>query len=227
MRHVLRSAIDRRRLPGTARSARLRGVLLRLDRGEQLVLAVLAAAALLFFAPIFFPLVAQATERKEEPRPTPVWFGLSVGGAGTRLTCDLCQSSRDVGPALTLSAGVVARPRLRVGIEAGRWTHESDAVRERVLTLGLVAHLVPNAERGLFLLGGAGWSGYRAGEFSYDAPRLTVGIGWDVPFSGDWVVGNLIALDAAAFAPIRNEDVTVMRNVGLSTVRVAVQLQRR
>lgn len=182
---------------------------------------------LLLLTPIFLPLAAQVVERNEEPLPTPVWFSLTAGGAGTRLTCDLCQSARDVGPAFTLAAGVVPSPRLRVGIEAGRWTFEDDDVRERVLTLGLVTHLVPNADRGLFLLGGIGWSGYRAGEFSYDAPRLTVGLGWELPLSGDWMVGNLVALDATAFAPIKNEDVTVMRNVALSTVRVSMQLRRR
>jgi hypothetical protein len=225
MRDTVRAIIDPH---ATARGTRPKA-LMRLDHRELIVLVVLAAAALLFFAPIFFPLAAQASarEKDEEPRPARLWYGLTVGGAGTRLTCDLCQDTRDVAPAFAVSVGVHARARLRVGLEASRWTYEEDEVRERVHTVGLVAHLVPNASRGFYLLGGAGWSGYRSGEFSYDAPRLTVGLGWDVPFTGDWVVGNLIALDAAAFAPIRNEDVTVMRNVGMSTVRVAVQLQRR
>lgn len=220
----------------SGRAARLAlPALPRLDR--TVVLMVLAAAALVFLLPLVFPLAAQAArEPADEQRDrgtatgtaTGTWYALTVGGAGTRLTCDLCTATRDVGPMFTLSAGIHARPRLRVGIEAGRWSYSGDEeVRERVHTLGLVAHLVPNASRGFYLLGGAGWTGYRAGEFSYDAPRLTVGLGWDVPFSGDWVIGNVIALDAASFAPVRNEDATVMRNVGLSTVRVAVQLQRR
>lgn len=208
-----------------AHTARL--TLPRLDRTG--VMLVLAAAALVFLLPLVFPLAAQgAREPGDEPREgADIWYGLSVGGAGTRLTCDLCSASRDMGPSFSLSAGVHARPRLRVGIEASRWTHTDDDVRERVLSAGLVAHLAPHASSGFYLLGGAGWTGYRAGEFTYDAPRLTVGLGWDMPFSGEWVIGNVIALDAAAFSPIRNQDVTVMRNVGLSTVRVAVQLQRR
>lgn len=160
-------------------------------------------------------------------RATPVWYAVTFGGAGARLTCDLCQPSRDVGVAFSLAAGVHARPRLRVGLEAGRWSYENEGVRERMHSLGLVAQLVPNASRGFYLLGGAGWSGYRAGEFSYDAPRLTVGLGWDIPFTGEWVIGNVLALDAASGAPLRNEDVTVMRDVGLSSVRLAIQLQRR
>ena len=155
------------------------------------------------------------------------WYGVTLGGSGTRLTCDLCQVSRDVGPSVTLSAGAHGASNLRVGLEVSAWTHEQEGVREKIYGLGLVAHLVPDPNRGLYLLGGFGWSGYRAGDLSYDAPRVTVGLGWDVPAFGSWVVGNVIALDGAAFAGLRNEDQTVLRNVGLSALRFAVQLRRR
>lgn len=155
-----------------------------------------------------------------------LWYGLTAGGAAMRLTCDLCQPVRDLGPAVTLSVGAHAGPALRVGLEGGGWTHEQGRVRERMYGFGLVAHLVPDLERGLYLLGGLGWSGYRSGDFSYDAPRLTVGLGWDVPAFGSWVVGNVVALDASAFASLENGDVTVVRDVGMSSLRVAVQLRR-
>lgn len=156
-----------------------------------------------------------------------IWAEVTIGGAGARLTCDLCQTARDVGPAITLAVGAYASPQLRVGLEAGRWTYEDQAVREHVHTFGLVAHLIPNTRRGLYFLGGIGWSGYRAGDFSYDAPRVTVGAGWDLPIHGRWVVGNVVAIDAASFAALKNENLTVARNVGLSSVRVSLQLRRR
>jgi hypothetical protein len=155
-----------------------------------------------------------------------LWYAITAGGAGMRLTCDLCQPARDLGPAVTVSVGAHAGDDLRVGLEAGGWTHEQGTVRERMYTLGLVAHLVPDRTRGLYLLGGFGWTGYRSGDFSYDAPRMTVGLGWDVPLSGAWSVGNIVALDASSFASLRNGDATVVRNVGLSSLRVAVQLRR-
>jgi hypothetical protein len=168
---------------------------------------------------------AQERVPAADPSST-LWYGLTAGGAGMRLTCDLCQPARDLGPAVTVSVGAHAGDDLRVGLEAGGWTHEQGTVRERMYALGLVAHLVPDRTRGLYLLGGLGWTGYRSGDFSYDAPRLTVGLGWDVPLFGAWSVGNVVALDASSFASLRNDEATVVRNVGLSSLRVAVQLRR-
>ncbi len=156
-----------------------------------------------------------------------VWYGLTVGGAGTRLTCDLCQPTRDIGPALTVAAGAYGADQLRVGLELSAWTHEQAGVRDKLYGLGIVAHLVPDPSRGLYLLGGFGWSGYRAGDLSYDAPRVTVGLGWDVPAFGSWVVGNVVSLDGSAFVPIRNDGETAVRDVGLSSLRFAVQLRKR
>lgn len=156
-----------------------------------------------------------------------LWYEITAGGAGARLTCDLCAPARDVGAALTGAIGAYAGQRLRVGLELSRWTYRDQDVREHLHGVGVVAHLVPDPERGLYLLGGAGWTGYRAGEYAYDAPRVTVGIGWELPAFGRWVVGNVIALDAASFGALRNGDITVLEHVGMSSVRAAVQLRRR
>ena len=181
---------------------------------------LVAAAALLVSASAA---VAQAVPSEASG----AWYGVTLGGSGTRLTCDLCAASRDVGPAVTVAAGAYGSESVRVGMELSAWTHEQGGVRENMYGLGLVAHLVPDPRRGLYLLGGFGWSGYRAGDLSYDAPRVTVGLGWDVPAFGRWVVGNVVALDGAAFAGLRNDDETVVGNVGLSSLRFAVQLRRR
>jgi hypothetical protein len=181
----------------------------------------------LFLAAAFAAPAGAQVAPEAEGRRSPLWYGITLGGAGMRLSCDLCQPTRDVGPAVTVSAGAYGTDRLRVGLEASGWTYEDGSVRERMYGLGLVAHLTPSPRRGLFLLGGFGWSGYRAGDLTYDAPRVTLGVGWDVPVFGTWVVGNVLSLDGAGFAGLRNEGVTVVRNVGLSHLRFGVQLLRR
>ena len=128
---------------------------------------------------------------------------------------------------LTLAGGVQASPRVRVGIEVTHWTYKQESVREKMYGGGLVAQLTPDPTRGLYLQAGLGWSGYRAGEFSYDAPRVTVALGWDVAVFGRFAMGSVVALDAASFAPFKNGDVTVVENVGLSAVRAAIHLRRR
>jgi hypothetical protein len=190
---------------------------------------VLCTGFLLATAPAARAQDAGARSTAPAPAAPNIWYAVTVGGAGVRLTCDACQAARDVGPQFSVSSGAHANPRLRVGVELGRWSYEEDAVRETVTSLGVVSHVKvgPDPRRGIYLLGGIGWSGYRAGEFSYDAARLTVGAGYDLPFVGRWVIGNVLALDAAAFAPIKDEDVVAMRDVGLSSVRFSLQLRRQ
>lgn len=154
------------------------------------------------------------------------WFGFALGGAGTRLTCDLCQTAREVGPAAEISFGSYARPDLRIGVEAGAWTHDDGGARESVYRTGVVAYLRPDLDRGVYFAGGFGWLRYQAGEFRYDAPRLSLGAGWDHRFGGRFRIGNQLMLDATSFGSLRNGERRVARNVGVSLVRVSVQLHR-
>ena len=156
-----------------------------------------------------------------------LWWGVSVGGAGTRLTCDLCETNRELGPAIDVMVGSFAGPALRVGVEAGLWSHDDNGVRENVMRAGIVGLAYPRAGSGLHLIGGVGWSGYRAESFGYDAARLTVGAGWDLRLTGGWVVGNRLTLDAASFGSLRNNGAAVAGGVGISMVRLSVYLDRR
>jgi hypothetical protein len=155
------------------------------------------------------------------------WLAVTAGAGAARLTCDLC-APRDLGPSVDIAAGAYASPRLRVGVEAGGWTHleEELEVRETVYRAGVTAQLHPRADSGLQLIGGFGWSGYRAQAFRYDAARVTVGIAWDLPLAAGLVIGNSITIDAASFGSLRNQDVKVARGVGLSVVRLGVYLRQ-
>jgi hypothetical protein len=116
---------------------------------------------------------------------------------------------------------------LRVGIDGGVWANEDGDVRETVYRAGLVAQLHPRPGSGLHLVGGLGWSGYRAELFNYDAVRLTLGAGWDLPLTEGWVVGNRVLLDAASFASWDNEVGSVVSSVGLSVLTFGMYLRRR
>lgn len=200
---------------------------MRLPAPAPLALASgLALGLALGLAPRGVAAQQRAAAPAEPPRTSTIWYGGSIGRAGNRVTCDICTTSRDYGLAIAIAAGTYARPQLRVGIEGARWSFDGAGVDESVLSLGVVAHLLPDVRRGLYLLGGIGWSGYRAGDFAYDAPRATVGVGWDRVVAGGVSVGALLALDAASFGAIRNEDATVARDVGLSSIRLALQLRR-
>jgi len=154
------------------------------------------------------------------------WFGASMGGAGARLTCDLCDPSREIGPTAEISFGSWARPDLRVGVDVGGWTHDDAGDRETSLRAGVVAFLRPNLRRGIYFTGGFGWMRYSAGDFRYNAPRLSLGAGWDHLLGDRYRIGNQITLDATSFGSLKNEDTSIARNVGFSLVRVSVQVHR-
>lgn len=192
--------------------------------------ALLALVSILF--PVS-PLLAQAPGADEAGG---LWWSVSAAVAGARLACDICDPSRDGGPSVEVAAGTYASDPLRVGLEAGAWTFSDGGFREWVYMAGVVAELHPRPGSGLHLIGGLGWSGYRAGDegpfvpedgFRYDGVRLRLGAGWDLPFTGAWVVGNRLTVDASSFGTLHDDDAPIARSVGLSVVRFGVHVRRR
>jgi hypothetical protein len=133
----------------------------------------------------------------------------------------------DLGPSLGVSVGAYASPTLRVGLEGSGWTHDDVGAREFVYRAGVIALLTPERARGANLIAGFGWSGYRAEEFRYDAPRLTLGVGWEQRLADDWRVGNQLTFDGAAFGSLKNRDTRVAQGVGLSVMRFSVHVRHK
>ncbi len=181
-----------------------------------LIAASLAAAA-------FLP----SALRAQSGEASGLWWAASVQAGGSRLTCDVCDPSRDLGGALEAAVGSYASPQVRVGVEFGGWTRKEDGIREDVYSAGVVAEVHPAPTRGFHLVGGLGWAGYRAGDFTVDAPRVRLGAGWDFPITDSWLVGNRILLDAGSFATLTNDGDSVANDVGLSVVRFGVYVRHR
>ena len=85
------------------------------------------------------------------------------------------------------------------------------------------------AGSGFHLIGGLGWSGYRAGDLASDVVRVSLGAGWDlpIPVGERWRVGSMVLLDAASFGGLRGGETPVASEVGLSVVRFGVYVRRR
>lgn len=186
----------------------------------RVLAGTLAAAAIGASSPA--PLVAQSTDA-----PEGFWWSAGVGAGALRFQCDLCATSRDLGPTVEVAAGSWARRGLAVGVDGGFWTFDDDGVREAAYRAGLVAQLYPDPSRGLHFTLGAGWIGWRADEFRYDALRVGVGAGWDVAAVGRFVLGNALTLEGAAFGGLSNGDRRVVDAAGLSMVRWQVFVKRR
>ena len=177
--------------------------------------------------PALCSLVLHTSLSAQETTGTRWWWSASAAVQGTRLTCDLCTTERDFGPALGLGIGAFATPSVRVGLDGSLSTSTEGDVRETVHGVGVVVELHPNRGSGLHLIGGLGWAGYRAGDFAYDAARLRVGVGWDLPLSGSWVVGNRLTYDASSFASLRNDGDPVIDSVGLGTLHFGIYVGMR
>lgn len=143
------------------------------------------------------------------------------------LSCTICDPERELGPAVSAAFGTYANRVLRVGLEAGGWAHDDGDIREKVYRAGVVAQLHPRPGSGLHIVGGLGWSGYRAELYTYDAVRMTLGAGWDLPLTGSWIVGNRVLLDAASFGSLQNEQGAVATSVGLSVLTLGIYVRRR
>lgn len=92
---------------------------------------------------------------------------------------------------------------------------------------GLLAHLFPRPGSGLHLIGGLGWTGYRSGDFRLDTGVLSLGVGWELPVTPGWWIGNALVVDAASFGTLSNDDTRVDRGVGISVLRLGIVLKRR
>lgn len=168
-----------------------------------------------------------AAQRSDAGSPTGLWYGVAASAGSTRLSCDLCDTSRDLGGSLEVSFGAWAGPKLRVGVDGGFWTRSDNNVRETVYSSGVVASIYPRPGSGLHLIGGLGWVGFRAEDFTYDAVRLRLGAGWDLPLTQEWVAGNRITVDGASFGSLQNGDTPIAESVGLSVVRFTLYIRRR
>ena len=171
-----------------------------------------------------------------EPENEGLWIEASLGAAGARLTCDICDPSRDRGQTLGLAFGTRANDATRVGVDLGGFTFRDGDFRESVFTAGIHAAVYPTPQSGLHLVGGLGWTGYRAGDvdaepdddgFAYDAVRLRLGLGWDFPLTSGWDVGNQLLLDASSLGTLNDEGSPIAESVGLSVVRFSIHLRRR
>jgi hypothetical protein len=120
------------------------------------------------------------------------WYGVSLGPAWTRVTCDICAGHRETGISASLALGGTAARGLRVGGELSAWRQSDAGVTQTLMSVSASAYWYPNPRRGLYLRGGAALVMHRADDgtdvvtSSGIGPQL--GIGYDYTVSHAWRV---------------------------------------
>ena len=155
-------------------------------------------------------------------------FSIAAGvGAGWgRVSCDVCQTNRDLGPTAFVRAGTSVRPGVRVAGEATIWTHEVEDERENMGAAMAVLYLHPRSGA-LYVKSGLGYVGYRAGEsIAMNAVGLQLGAGYDVRLAG-LAITNYLNLIGSSFGSLKNGTATIAEDVSITLLQFGVGLTLR
>ena len=180
------------------------------------VATVMALAALALAAPV----------RAQSSNDGGVWLGAGVGAGWVRVSCDVCQTSRDLGPSAFVRIGTSINPILRVAGEATAWTHEAEDVRENLGAAMAVLYLHPN-QGALYFKAGLGYLGYRAGDdIALNAAGMQLGAGYELRL-GELALNNYLNLLSSSFGTLKNESTAIAEDVSTTLLQFGVGLTLR
>jgi hypothetical protein len=149
-----------------------------------------------------------------------------LGAAWVRVSCDVCQTSRDLGPSGFLRIGKSLRSGVKVAGEITVWTHEVEDERENLGAAMGVLMLHPN-DGPLYVKAGVGYVGYRAGEdIAMNAVGMQVGAGYELRL-GTLALNNYVNLVGSSFGSLKNESTTIADDVGVTLIQLGVGLTLR
>lgn len=153
-----------------------------------------------------------------------------IGPGWARLTCAVCAPSRDLGIAGYVHVGTKVNPTLAIAAEGIGWTRTQpdgdESVRETVASIMGVAYLFAGAQKPIYLKGGLGGVGYRAGdEISLNGLGIQLGAGY-VFRAGGLALTNYISIVASSFATLRNGEALVSDDVNVTLLQIGIGLAR-
>jgi hypothetical protein len=155
-----------------------------------------------------------------------VWLSAGAGAGWGRVSCDICQTSRDVGPSGYARIGTTIRPGLRVAAEGTAWTHQVEDERENLGALMAVLYVQP-PDGPLFLKGGLGYIAYRAGEdIAMNTAGLQVGGGFEFQLGG-FALNNYVNLIGSSFGNLKNGSDTIANDVSTTLLQFGVGFTMR
>lgn len=113
------------------------------------------------------------------------WLGAGVGAGSARLSCQICESSRDGGPTGYLRLGATINRAILVGVEGSAWYESENDIDRMLGSVMAIVLLYPKPANGFFIKTGLGISQYSAkdqdDEVSSQALSGMVGVGYEVP----------------------------------------------
>jgi len=153
-------------------------------------------------------------------------LGAGVGAGWVRVSCDICQSSRDLGASAFVRVEKPMKPGVRVAGEVTAWTHEAEDLRENLGAAMAVLYLQPN-DGGLYFKSGLGYVGYRAGDdIALNSLGAQLGAGYELRIGGV-ALSNYLNLISSSFGSLKNEDTTIADDVRTTLLQFGVAVNLR
>jgi hypothetical protein len=173
---------------------------------------------------VFMPLTSLHAQSSASASGISVTAG--AGGAWVRVSCDVCQTARDLGPSAFVRVGKAMHAGVRVAAELTAWTHEVEDERENLGAAMAVLQIYPN-DSPLYLKAGLGYLGYRAGEaIALNTVGMQLGAGYELRLGG-LALSNQLTLMGSAFGSLKSEGTTIADDVGTTLLQIGVGLTVR
>lgn len=182
------------------------------------------STAVLLAIAAFIPSTSLHAQKSEAANGISVTAG--AGGAWMRVSCDVCQTARDLGPSVFVRVGKAMNESTRVAAELTAWTHEVEDERENLGAAMAVLQIYPN-DGPLYLKGGLGYIGYRAGDaITLNTIGMQLGAGYELRLGG-LALSNQVTLMGSSFGSLKNEGTTIADDVSTTLLQVGVGLTLR
>ena len=121
------------------------------------------------------------------------WYGFGFGAGSSQLHCEICNDQSGTDLSAAIRAGGVLSKSWLLGAELTGWTNSQDVATRRSWSANAIALWYPWPERGAYLKGGFGITGYSASDsvdvISTTQPGGIIGLGYE------WRVGKNYSLN--------------------------------
>ncbi len=160
---------------------------------------------------------ASAARAQYPQRRDGFWIGFGLGYGTSNVTCDICGSGpRQDGITGFVKLGGAPSRNLLIGGAINGWSHSDGSVTETMTNLTASVYLYPDANSGLFVTGGLGFSNYHvnsAPSFDGTGWGLTGGVGYDIRVGRDvsltpvvhYMYGGVGDVNQAGFGAVRTQ----------------------
>jgi hypothetical protein len=158
------------------------------------------------------------------------WAGLGIGTGMQQVACDICRGDGNGGWTARAALGGTLSRHLRLGAELHGWTDKTDDIRFSFYSVMPAIYWYPSTRIPYFMLGGAGWVGYRAANqdetMSTSSPGLTVGLGYELQVAPSYAITSFVTYTGSFLANLKYER-TDIADARFSLFQMGIGFTRR